>query len=85
MSERSVSASTILSDRTRRSAAANEKGSGDEKQHRIDGQPVDEITYAMRVQSAVNECVRRRVEVGLDIVGDGEMGKPSFISMRPRG
>jgi 5-methyltetrahydropteroyltriglutamate--homocysteine methyltransferase len=47
---------------------------------RIDGQPVDEKAYAMRVQSAVNECVRRQVEVGLDIVGDGEMGKASFIT-----
>lgn len=47
---------------------------------RSDGRPVDETAYAKRVQSAVNECVRRQLEVGLDIVGDGEMGKPSFIT-----
>jgi 5-methyltetrahydropteroyltriglutamate--homocysteine methyltransferase len=47
---------------------------------RMDGKGVDEGAYAARVQSAVDECVRRQVEVGLDVVSDGEMGKPSFIT-----
>ncbi len=47
---------------------------------RMDGKAVDEAAYAARVQSAVEECVREQVEVGLDVVSDGEMGKPSFIT-----
>lgn len=47
---------------------------------RLDGEVVDEQAYAKRVQSAVEACVQRQLEVGLDIVGDGEMGKPSFIT-----
>jgi 5-methyltetrahydropteroyltriglutamate--homocysteine methyltransferase len=47
---------------------------------RMDGNPVDEAAYAARVQSAVNESVRQQADVGLDIVSDGEMGKPSFIT-----
>jgi 5-methyltetrahydropteroyltriglutamate--homocysteine methyltransferase len=49
-------------------------------QARVDGQPVDARAYAERVRAAVKECVRRQVEAGLDIVNDGEMGKPSFIT-----
>ncbi len=47
---------------------------------RMDGQAVDQAAYAARVQRAVDECVRQQVEAGLDIVSDGEMGKPSFIT-----
>jgi 5-methyltetrahydropteroyltriglutamate--homocysteine methyltransferase len=47
---------------------------------RMDGRPVDEKSYAERVKAAVEESVRRQVEVGLDVVNDGEMGKPSFIT-----
>jgi 5-methyltetrahydropteroyltriglutamate--homocysteine methyltransferase len=47
---------------------------------RMDGKPVDEKAYAARVQRAVTDCVRRQVDVGLDVVNDGEMGKPSFIT-----
>ena len=47
---------------------------------RTDGKPVDDAGYAARVQQAVEECVRQQVDVGLDIVSDGEMGKPSFIT-----
>jgi 5-methyltetrahydropteroyltriglutamate--homocysteine methyltransferase len=47
---------------------------------RMDGNPVDEAVYAERVQRAVNESVRQQADVGLDIVSDGEMGKPSFIT-----
>jgi len=47
---------------------------------RMDGKPVDMQDYAERVRTAVGECVREQVDVGLDIVSDGEMAKPSFIT-----
>jgi 5-methyltetrahydropteroyltriglutamate--homocysteine methyltransferase len=49
-------------------------------QARMDGRPVDERAYAERARSAVRDSVRQQVETGLDIVNDGEMGKPSFIT-----
>ncbi|HTV38347.1 MAG TPA: epoxyalkane--coenzyme M transferase, partial [Xanthobacteraceae bacterium] len=47
---------------------------------RMDGNPVDQAAYAARVQRAVDDCVRQQVDAGLDVVSDGEMGKPSFIT-----
>jgi 5-methyltetrahydropteroyltriglutamate--homocysteine methyltransferase len=47
---------------------------------RMDGKPVDEAAYATRVRKAVSDSVRQEVGLGLDIVNDGEMGKPSFIT-----
>src|SRR5580693_1636852 len=47
---------------------------------RMDGNAIDEQAYAERVRSAVRDCVRQQVDAGLDIVSDGEMGKPSFIT-----
>jgi 5-methyltetrahydropteroyltriglutamate--homocysteine methyltransferase len=47
---------------------------------RMDGNAIDEQAYAERVRSAVKDCVRQQVDAGLDIVSDGEMGKPSFIT-----
>jgi len=47
---------------------------------KMDGKPVDEKAYAERVQRAVTESVRQQVDAGLDVVSDGEMGKPSFIT-----
>jgi 5-methyltetrahydropteroyltriglutamate--homocysteine methyltransferase len=47
---------------------------------RMDGKPVSEAAYSARVQQAVDESVRQQVDVGLDLVSDGEMGKPSFIT-----
>jgi 5-methyltetrahydropteroyltriglutamate--homocysteine methyltransferase len=47
---------------------------------RIDGKTVDEEAYAALVRKAVEDSVRQQVAVGLDIVNDGEMGKPSFIT-----
>ncbi len=43
------------------------------------GKPYDSQAYATRVRGAVAEIVRKQVDVGLDIVDDGEMGKPGFI------
>jgi 5-methyltetrahydropteroyltriglutamate--homocysteine methyltransferase len=47
---------------------------------RMDGKPVDEEAYAERVRQAVRDAVREQVAAGIDIVNDGEMGKPSFIT-----
>ena len=35
---------------------------------------------AARVRSAVSSVVRKQAEVGLDVITDGEMSKPSFIT-----
>jgi 5-methyltetrahydropteroyltriglutamate--homocysteine methyltransferase len=47
---------------------------------RMDGNPVDEKAYAERVRKAVQDSVRQQADAGLDVVSDGEMGKPSFIT-----
>ena len=47
---------------------------------RMDGKPVDEKAYAARVRKAVEDSVKQQVDAGLDVVSDGEMGKPSFIT-----
>jgi 5-methyltetrahydropteroyltriglutamate--homocysteine methyltransferase len=47
---------------------------------RLDGNAVDEKAYAERVQRAVTASVKQQVDAGLDVVSDGEMGKPSFIT-----
>ncbi len=45
---------------------------------RVNGEPYDRDAYAERVRTAVAEIVRRQVESGIDIVTDGEQGKPGF-------
>src|SRR5437762_3447257 len=47
---------------------------------RMDGKPVDEAAFAQRVRKAVADGVREQTAVGLYVVSDGEMGKPSFIT-----
>ena len=47
---------------------------------RMDGKPIDESSYASRVRAAVQDSVRQQIDAGLDVVSDGEMGKPSFIT-----
>ncbi|HEY2993145.1 MAG TPA: cobalamin-independent methionine synthase II family protein [Methylomirabilota bacterium] len=42
--------------------------------------PGDDAACAARVRSAVDEAVKRQVATGLDVVTDGEMSKPSFIT-----
>jgi 5-methyltetrahydropteroyltriglutamate--homocysteine methyltransferase len=44
------------------------------------GKPVDEKAHATRLRAAVGEVVRQQVELGIDIIDDGEFGKPSFVS-----
>jgi 5-methyltetrahydropteroyltriglutamate--homocysteine methyltransferase len=43
------------------------------------GQAVDERAFEARLPSAVADVVRQQVECGLDVINDGEVGKPSFI------
>jgi 5-methyltetrahydropteroyltriglutamate--homocysteine methyltransferase len=44
------------------------------------GQPYDQEALGRRVRSAVTEVVRRQAEAGVDIVTDGEQGKPGFVT-----
>jgi 5-methyltetrahydropteroyltriglutamate--homocysteine methyltransferase len=45
-----------------------------------DGRALDERSNAERLRDAVHEIVRRQAELGIDVVDDGEYGKPSFVS-----
>ena len=44
------------------------------------GEPYDADVFDARVREAVNEVIRKQVEVGLDIVADGELSKSSFTN-----
>ncbi len=44
------------------------------------GKPVDEKAHATRLSAAVNDIVRKQIELGIDVIDDGEFGKPSFVS-----
>jgi 5-methyltetrahydropteroyltriglutamate--homocysteine methyltransferase len=44
------------------------------------GKPIDERAHAARVRSAVKEIVEKQVELGIDVIDDGEFCKPSFVS-----
>ena len=46
----------------------------------VEGRPVPKDAQAARLRRAVAEVVRDQVDCGLDIVADGEMSKPSFIT-----
>ena len=45
-----------------------------------EGIPVDGAALAARIHSAVADVVRKQVELGIDIVNDGEMSKPSYAT-----
>ena len=47
---------------------------------RDQGQAYDEAALQQAVRSAVDQAVQRQVQVGLDVVADGEMGKNSFVN-----
>jgi len=47
---------------------------------KVSGGTYDKAAYDQRVKSAVAECVRKQVQTGIDIVSDGEQGKPGFFS-----
>ncbi len=44
------------------------------------GEAYDEQVLQDRVRTAVADIVRQQVEAGIDIVSDGEFGKPSFAT-----
>ena len=44
------------------------------------GQPYDHEAYAARVRRAVGEVVQRQIDCGIDIVSDGQEGKPGFAN-----
>ena len=44
------------------------------------GVPVDAAALKARIRAAVAAVVERQVEVGIDIVNDGEMSKPSYAT-----
>ena len=44
------------------------------------GEPVDADAFATTVRSAVAEAVARQAGAGIDVVSDGELGKPSFAT-----
>ena len=45
-----------------------------------EGVPVDAVALERRVAEAVDEVVGLQVDAGIDLVGDGEMSKPSYAS-----
>jgi 5-methyltetrahydropteroyltriglutamate--homocysteine methyltransferase len=45
-----------------------------------EGVPVEPEALARRVASAVEEVVRKQAQAGIDVVGDGEMSKPSYAT-----
>jgi 5-methyltetrahydropteroyltriglutamate--homocysteine methyltransferase len=47
---------------------------------REQGNPGDEAAFQARVKSAVAEVVRLQVDAGVDIVSDGEEGKPGYAT-----
>jgi 5-methyltetrahydropteroyltriglutamate--homocysteine methyltransferase len=49
-------------------------------QARADRRPYDASAYTKRVRDAVTDVVRAQSAHGLDVIGDGEMSKPSFIT-----
>src|SRR3954453_6194242 len=44
------------------------------------GEAVDEKKLGARVKEAVTDVVRQQADIGLDVIDDGEFGKPSFVT-----
>src|SRR5882757_9532985 len=44
------------------------------------GQGFDAQAHAEHLREAVADVVRKQVELGIDIIDDGEYGKPSFVT-----
>ncbi len=44
------------------------------------GEPVDEAGFQARVRSAVAETVQKQIDCGIDLVSDGEEGKPGYAT-----
>ena len=44
------------------------------------GQSIDEAARAARLPAAVKEIVQKQIELGIDVIDDGEYSKPSFVT-----
>jgi len=44
------------------------------------GHPYDTDAFPARVKAAVAEAVRKQAEAGIDVISDGEQGKPGFAN-----
>ena len=44
------------------------------------GRPIDEAARAARLPGAVKEIVQKQIELGIDVIDDGEYSKPSFVT-----
>ena len=42
------------------------------------GKSIDEKAHAARLRTAVKEIVTKQIELGIDVIDDGEFGKPDF-------
>jgi len=49
-------------------------------QAKSEGKAFEEPRYEARLKNAVAEIVRKQVELGIDVIDDGEYGKPSFVT-----
>ncbi len=47
---------------------------------KAEGQPIDEAAQTARLPGAVKEIVEKQIELGLDVIDDGEYSKPSFVT-----
>jgi 5-methyltetrahydropteroyltriglutamate--homocysteine methyltransferase len=47
---------------------------------RLRGEAIDPQAYAKVLKESVAGIVRKQTELGIDVVDDGEFGKPSFVS-----
>ena len=45
-----------------------------------EGVPVDPVALEQRTREAVAEVVAKQRDAGVDVVCDGEMGKPSYVT-----
>ena len=47
---------------------------------KVAGQPYDEKELAAEARKSTEQCVKRQADIGLDVISDGEMSKPSFLT-----
>jgi 5-methyltetrahydropteroyltriglutamate--homocysteine methyltransferase len=47
---------------------------------KLAGEPLNDEEFASLVRASVQQTVKRQADLGLDVINDGEMSKPSFLS-----
>jgi 5-methyltetrahydropteroyltriglutamate--homocysteine methyltransferase len=47
---------------------------------KLAGEPYDEQELSAEIRRCVDELTKRQADIGLDVISDGEMSKPSFLS-----